>query len=34
MKRRRKERSITLIEDECLAFFAYRTERMTRPELV
>lgn len=37
MKRRRKERSITLIEDECLAclaFFAYRTERTTRPELV
>ncbi len=37
MKRRRKERSITLIEDECLAclaFFAYRTERATRPELV
>ena len=37
MKRRRKERSITLIEDECLAclaFFAYRTERTTRPKLV
>jgi len=37
MKRRRKERSITLIEDECLAclaFFAYRTERTTRDALV
>jgi hypothetical protein len=37
MKRRRKGRSITLIEDECLAclaFFAYRTERATRQELV
>lgn len=37
MKRRRKERDATLIEDECLAclaFFAYRTERTTRPELV
>ena len=37
MKRRRKERSITLIEDECLAclaFFAYSTERTTRDVLI
>lgn len=37
MKKRRKERDATLIEDECLAclaFFAYRIERTTRPELV
>lgn len=37
MKRRRKERDATQIEDECLAclaFFAYRTERTTRPALV
>jgi hypothetical protein len=37
MKIRRKERDATLIEDECLAclaFFAYRTERTTRPSLV
>lgn len=37
MKRRRKERDASLIEDECLAclsFFAYRTERAKRPALV
>lgn len=37
MKRSRKIRDVSLIEDECLAclaFFAYRTERTTRPELV
>ncbi len=37
MKRSRKIRDVSLIEDECLAclaFFAYRTERTTRSELV
>jgi hypothetical protein len=37
MKRKQKVRDVSLIEDECLAclgFFAYRTKRTSRPELV